>query len=211
MTSCTTWVLLRAVAWPTVLTLTLCAELVAGVGVALGPASSGSVPLVAAGALLAAAAAFSLDEPSAAIVDIAPTSRARRTLVRACALCVPLGAGMVEVGAVHGRDQQLSTAALTLTAIGNVFLGFAVACAVRRRYSEPGVLAASAITVTLVVAPLLNPIAQRVQLFPGAASATASAGSWWLLIIGLSVLTVAFSVYLRDSTSPVWNIRRRQS
>ncbi len=44
-------------------------------------------------ALLAAAAAFTLDEPASLVVDVTPTGPARRTQIRAVALLAPLAAG----------------------------------------------------------------------------------------------------------------------
>jgi hypothetical protein len=190
-------VLLRAVSWPAVLGLAAGAVLVGAVGVALGPASTGSAPLAAAGALLAAAAAFTLDEPSASVVYITPTSRARRTAARAYALSIPLLAGALLVILVHARNPALSTTALAVAMVGNVLLGFAVACTTRRRHAEPGTLAATTITVTLVVAPLLNPIAQQIQLFPGSPSATLSSNTWWSLAIASSVLIIAVDTHAR--------------
>jgi hypothetical protein len=190
-------VLLRAVAWPAVLGLAAAAALVGGVGVGLGPASTGATPLAAAGALLAAAAAFTMDEASAPVVDITPTSRARRAAVRAYALSIPLLAGTLLVILAHARNPALSTTALAVAVVGDVLLGFAVACTTRRRHAEPGTLAATTITVTLVVAPLLNPIARHVQLFPGSPTATVSSNTWWSLAIASSLLTIAATTHAR--------------
>ena len=131
-------VLLRAVTWTAVSAITAGAALVGGLGVALGPASTGSAPLAAAEALLAAAAAFTVDEPSAPVVDVTPTGRARRTAVRGYALSVPLIAGALLVVAVHARDPAQSAPDLAVAVVGDVLLGFAVACAARRRSDEPG-------------------------------------------------------------------------
>jgi hypothetical protein len=43
--------------------------------------------------LLAAAAAFTLDEPASPVVDVMPTGPVRRTQIRAVALLAPLAAG----------------------------------------------------------------------------------------------------------------------
>ena len=53
--------------------------------------------------LLAAAAAFVLDEPASPVVDVVPTGPGRRTAVRALALLVPLGVGGALVLAVALR------------------------------------------------------------------------------------------------------------
>jgi hypothetical protein len=190
-------VLLRAVTWPAVLGLTAGAALVGAVGVALGPASTGSAPLAAAGALLAAAAAFTVDEPSAPVVDVTPTSPVRRTAARAYALSIPILAGALLAVAVHTRDPALSPTALAVAVLGNALLGFAAACATRRRLAQPGTPAATAVTVTLVAAPLLNPVARHVQLFPGSPHATLSSNTWWALAAAGSLLTVAVSTHVR--------------
>lgn len=188
-----TLVLLRAVMWPAVLGLTAGAALVGALGVALGPASTGSIPLTAAGALLSAAASFTLDEPSAPVIDITPTTPARRIAVRAYALSVPLTAGAVLVIAVHVRNPTLPTTALAVAVLGNALLGFALACITRRRVAEPGALIAAAITVTLVMAPLVKAVARRVQLFPGSPSAIVSSNTWWTLVIASGLVTIAAS------------------
>ena len=198
-------VLLRAVSWPAVLSLTAGATMLGAAGVALGPASLGSTPLAAAATLLAAAAAFTLDEPSAAIVDLTPTSPARRTTVRAHALPVPLLVGVGLATAIHARDAALSTTDLAVAVVGNVVLGFAAACAARRRTAEPGILIATTITVAFVVAPLISPIARRIQLFPASPNAPLSSTTWWTLVIVGGILTIAVSTHprLRDATSSI--------
>lgn len=188
-------VLLRAVTWPAVLGLTAGAALLGAAGVALGPESIGSVTLAPAATLLAAAAAFTLDEPAAAIVDITPTSRTRRITARANALSVPLLVGIGLATAIHARDATLSTSDLAVAMIGNVLLGFAAACAARRSSAEPGILTATAITVTFVVAPLISPIARRIQLFPASPNASVSSTTWWTLIIIGGILTVAVTTH----------------
>ncbi len=192
-------VLLRAAIWPAVLSLTAGATLLGAAGVALGPAAIGSVALGPAATLLAAAAAFTLDEPSAAIVDVTPTSRIRRTAARAYALSVPLLAGVGLASAIHTRDAALSTTELAAAVVGNVLLGFAAACAARRSSAEPGILVATTITVTFVAASLIPPIARRVQLFPTSPTASVSSTTWWTLIIVAGILTIAAATHPADT------------
>ena len=144
MTTCPSLVLLRAVTWPAVLSLSAGAVLLGSAGVALGPASKGSASVTAAATLLAATAAFTLAEASAAIVDVTPTGSGRRAAVRAYALSVPLLAGVGLLMAIHARDAVLSTTDLAVAVVGNVVLGFAAAGAGRRASAEPGVLVADA-------------------------------------------------------------------
>ena len=77
-----TAVLLRGVSWPAIVALTIAAAVVGGGGVALVRPSGGSTALAVALALLAAASGFALDEPSAAVVDVAPMPSAVLTRYR---------------------------------------------------------------------------------------------------------------------------------
>ncbi len=205
MTTCPSLVLLRAVTWPAVLSLSAGAVLLGSAGVALGPASKGSASVTAAATLLAATAAFTLDEASAAIVDVTPTGSGRRAAVRAYALSVPLLAGVGLLMAIHARDAVLSTTDLAVAVVGNVVLGFAAACAGRRASAEPGVLVATTITVTFVVAPLISPIAQRVQFFPASPDASISSTTWWTLVIvgGILAIALATGPSVRAATSSI--------
>ena len=57
--------------------------------------------------LLAAAAAFTLDEPASPVVDVTPTGPARRTGIRAVALLAPLAAGALVLLATAVRGLAL--------------------------------------------------------------------------------------------------------
>ena len=83
--------MLRAGAWPAVLGVTGVAVAVGGCGAAFPAAATMLLPICFA--LLAAAAAFTLDEPASMVVDVTPTGPARRTSIRAVALLAPLAAG----------------------------------------------------------------------------------------------------------------------
>src|SRR5262245_21843877 len=106
-------------------------------------------------ALLAAAAAFTLDEPASPIVDVAPTGAVRRTGLRALALLLPLAAGTVLMlaGASRGLPLPWGSTALALT--GNVLLGFAAACVGRGRTGEPGAATAAAVVLILILPGIL--------------------------------------------------------
>ena len=67
------------------------AVVVGGCGGAFPAAATMLVPICLA--LLAAAAAFTLDEPASLVVDMTPTGPIRRTTIRALALLAPLAAG----------------------------------------------------------------------------------------------------------------------
>lgn len=187
-------VLLRGVTWTAVASITGCAVVIGGAGVALGPATTGSVALAASYALLAAAATFTLDEPAAPIVDVTPTGRLRHTAIRSYALSVPLTAGAFLVAAVHARDGSQPAPDLVVAAVGNLLLGFAVACAARRRSDEPGMWAATAITLLLVIPPGLGPVARLIQTFPNPShTASLSSNTWWSLAIAGSLTSIPAS------------------
>jgi hypothetical protein len=84
---------LRAGAWPAVAGITGVAVVTGGCGAAFPAAATVLLPVCFT--LLAAAAAFTLDEPASAVVDVTPTGPARRTRIRAVALLAPLAAGVL--------------------------------------------------------------------------------------------------------------------
>ena len=85
--------MLRAGAWPAVIGVSGAAVVVGGCGAAFPAAATVLFPI--AFTLLAAAAAFTLDEPASQVVDVTPTGPARRTAIRSLALLAPLAAGAV--------------------------------------------------------------------------------------------------------------------
>jgi hypothetical protein len=174
-------VLLRAVPWPAVSGITALA-IVGAFGIAW---RGGAQALLAISfALLAGAAAFVLDEPASAVVDITPTGPGRRTAARALALLVPLGAGagLVLAGALRAIALPWPTVGLALA--GNVLLGFAIACVARRHIGEPGALASLAVAFVLIVPGLLPPVARHIHTFPTTAphpQGLSSNACWWLV------------------------------
>lgn len=144
---------LRAGAWHAVVGLSAVALVVGGVAAAVPQAGAVLLPLCFA--LLGAAASFALDEPAHLVVDVAPTSAARRTAVRALALVLPLAVGAA-AGLTAARRTGLPWGATGLALVGAVVLGFAVACLARTRTGEPGPVA-SAVVVALMLAPTLVP------------------------------------------------------
>jgi hypothetical protein len=174
-------VLLRAVPWPAVGGITAVAVVTGAGGFAWPGGAQILFPI--AFALLAGAAAFVLDEPASAVVDVTPTSRALRTAVRAVALLVPLGAGTALVLAGALRAEKLPWPAVGLALAGSVLLGFAIACVVRRYSGEPGTQASAAAAFVLIVPGFLPFAAQWVRTFPvtgpdpGGLSSTTF---WWL-------------------------------
>jgi hypothetical protein len=133
---------LRAGAWQAVAGVTGVAVVVGGCGAAFPAAATLLLPLCFV--LLAAAAAFTLDEPASLVVDVTPTGPVRRTQIRAVALLAPLAAGALVLLAAALRGLALPWAGAGLALAGNVLLGFAVACVLRTRTGEPGAAAPGA-------------------------------------------------------------------
>ncbi len=140
--------MLRAGAWPAVTGVSGAAVVVGGCGVAFPAATTALFPI--AFTLLAAAAAFALDEPASLVVDVTPTGPVRRTGIRALALLAPLAAGAVLMLAGAQRGLALPWAATGLALAGNVVLGFAVACVARTRTGEPGAAASASVAAVAV-------------------------------------------------------------
>ena len=157
------------------------AVVVGGCGVA-SPAIA-PVMLTIAFTLLAAAAAFALDEPASQVVDVTPTGPIRRTAIRALALLAPLTAGAVLMLAGALRGLALPWAATGLALAGNVVLGFAVACVARTRTGEPGPPASAAVVLILMAPTLLPFVARRVSTFPASdGDGLSSSTVWWTVL-----------------------------
>lgn len=197
--------MLRAGAWPAVTGVSGAALAVGGCGVAFPMAATALLPI--AFTLLAAAAAFTLDEPASPVVDVTPTGAVRRTGIRALALLAPLAAGAVLMLAGALRGLALPWAATGLALAGNVVLGFAVACVARTRTGEPGA-AASATVVLILMAPTLIPtLAHRVSTFPTSGRDGPSSNTIWWTVLALSVAAVAVSISDRPRLRWIPNLR----
>jgi hypothetical protein len=165
---------------------------VGGCGVAFPAAGTGLLTI--AFTLLAAAAAFVLDEPASQVVDVTPTGPARRTGIRALALFAPAAAGGVLTLAAELRGLALPWTATGLALVGNVVLGFTVACLVRTRTGEPGP-ASSTVVALILMAPLLVPfVARRVSTFPASQGGGLSSNTVWWTVLALCLPAVAVSV-----------------
>jgi hypothetical protein len=149
---------LRAGAWQAVAGVSGVAVVVGGCGAAFPAAATVLIPICFA--LLAAAAAFTLDEPASLVVDVTPTGPVRRTGIRAMALLAPLAAGALVLLATAVRGLTLPWASAGLALAGNVLLGFAAACVVGTRTGEPGAAVGAAVVLVLM-APSLVPGPRR--------------------------------------------------
>ena len=184
--------MLRAGAWPAVAGISGVALVTGGCGVAFPTA--GTVLLTIAFTLLAAAAAFTLDEPASQVVDVTPTGPLRRTGIRALALLAPFGAGTVLILAAAQRGLALPWAATALALGGNVVLGFTVACLARTRTGEPGAPASTAVALILMAPSLVPAVARRVSTFPTSGGAGLSSNTVWWTVLALCITAFAVSV-----------------
>jgi hypothetical protein len=183
---------LRAGAWPEVAGLSGVAVVVGGCGAAFPAAATLLLPLCFV--LLAAAAAFTLDEPASLVVDVTPTGPVRRTQLRAVALLAPLAAGALVLAAAALRGQTLPWAAVGLALAGNILLGFAVACVVRVRTGEPGAVAGTAVVLVLMAPSLVPQVARWVRTFPAPGASGPSPDPLWWILLAVCVVAIATSV-----------------
>ena len=191
---------LRAGAWPAVAGVSGVAVVVGGCGAAFPAAATMLLPICFT--LLAAAAAFTLDEPASLVVDVTPTTPARRTGIRAVALLAPLTAGALVLLAAALRGLALPWAAAGLALAGNVLLGFAVACVARTRTGEPGAAAGTAVVLVLMAPGLVPQVARWVRTFPApGASGPSSDHVWWTV---LAVCAVAIAISIGGRSLPRW-------
>jgi hypothetical protein len=183
---------LRAGAWPAVLGVTGVAVVVGGCGAAFPAAATMLFPICFA--LLAAAAAFTLDEPASLVVDVTPTGPARRTRIRAVALLAPLAAGALVMLAAALRGVALPWAAAGLALAGNVLLGFAAACVARTRTGEPGPAAGTAVVLVLLAPSLVPQVARWVRTFPAPGAGGPSSDPVWWTVLAVCALAITSSI-----------------
>ena len=183
---------LRAGAWQAVAGVTGVAAVLGGCAAAFPAAATMLLPICFA--LLAAAAAFTLDEPASLVVDVTPTGPVRRTTIRAVALLVPLAAGaaVMLAAAMHGLALPWASAGLALA--GNVLLGFAVACVIRTRTGEPGATAGAAVVLMLMAPSLVPQVARWVRTFPAAGADGPSSDHLWWIVLAVCVVAIATSI-----------------
>ena len=190
---------LRAGAWPAVIG-------VSGVvgGCAVFPAAA-TVLLPICFTLLAAAAAFTLDEPASLVVDVTPTGPVRRTTIRAVALLAPLAAGALVMLAAAMRGLALPWAPAGLALAGNVLLGFAAACVARTRTGEPGAAAGAAVVLVLMAPSLVPQVARWVRTFPAPGAGGPSSDPLWWTVVAVCVAAIAIPAGGRGQ--PRWRVR----
>ena len=194
---------LRAGAWPAVAGVSGVAVVVGGCGAAFPAAATALFPICFA--LLAAAAAFTLDEPASLVVDVTPTGPARRTRIRAVALLVPLAAGALVMLAAAMRGLALPWAAAGLALVGNVMLGFAAACVARTRTGEPGAAAGAAVVLVLMAPSLVPHVTRWVRTFPALGAGGPSSDPVWWTVLAVCMVAIAMSAGGRGL--PRWRAR----
>jgi hypothetical protein len=207
-----TGAVLRAGAWPAVAGVSGAAVVVGGCGAAFPAAATVLLPICFT--LLAAAAAFTLDEPASLVVDVTPTGPVRRTGIRAVALLAPLAAGALVLLATAVRGLALPWGATGLALLGNVLLGFAAACVARTRTGEPGAAAGTAVVLVLMAPALVPHVARWVRTFPAPGAGGLSSDTVWWTVLAVCAVAIAVSVGGRNlppwlSTVPI--SRRRRS
>ena len=183
---------LRAGAWQAVAGISGVAVVVGGCGAAFPAAATVLLPICFA--LLAAAAAFTLDEPASLVVDVTPTGPVRRTTIRAVALLAPLAAGALVMVAAAMRGPALPWAGAGLALAGNILLGFAVACVLRTRTGEPGAVAGTAVVLVLMTPSLVPHVARWVRTFPAPGAGGPSSDPVWWTVLAACVVAIAVSV-----------------
>jgi len=198
-----TGTVLRAGAWPAVAGISGVAVVVGGCGAAFPGAATMLFPVCFA--LLAAAAAFTLDEPASMVVDVTPTTRARRTTIRATALLAPLTAGALVMLTAAIRGLTLPWAAIGLALAGNVLLGFAAACVTRTRTGEPGAVAGTAVVLLLMAPGFVPQVGRWIRTFPAQGAGGPSPDPVWWTVLAVCVVAIAISV--ADRSLPRWMTR----
>jgi hypothetical protein len=198
-----TGAMLRAGAWPAVAGVTGVAVVAGGCGAAFPAAATMLFPICFA--LLAAAAAFTLDEPASLVVDVTPTGPVRRTRIRAVALVAPLAAGALVMLAAAMRGLALPWTATGLALAGNVLLGFAAACVARTRNGEPGAAAGTAVALALMTPSLVPQVARWVRTFPAPGAGGPSSDPLWWTVLAVSAVAIAISA--GGQRLPRWRAR----
>ena len=155
--------MLRAGAWPTVLGVTGVAVVAGGCGAAFPAAATELFPVCFA--LLAAAAAFTLDEPASLVVDVTPTGPVRRTGIRAVALLAPLAAGALVMLAAALRGLALPWAA-----------------------------AGTAVVLVLMAPSLVPVVARWVRTFPVPGAGGPSPDPLWWTVLAVCAVAITISI-----------------
>jgi len=116
--------------------------------------------------LLAAAAAYVLDEAADEAVAAAPTSLRARSVTRLVVAAVIVGLGALALGVVALRSGSSAKAGITVQLVGLALVAVAASAAARRRVAEPGDVVGGALLALVLTLALSHPLDRWVSLFP---------------------------------------------
>ena len=116
--------------------------------------------------LLAAAAAYVLDEAASEAVAAVPTSLRARSVTRLVVAAVIVGLGALALGAVVLRSGSGAKAGITVQLVGLALVAVAASAAARRRVAEPGEAVGGALLALVLTLALSHPLDRWVSLFP---------------------------------------------
>jgi len=143
---------------------------------------------------LAGAAAFVLDEAAADAVDAVPTTRRRRTAIRASAVAIPFAVWAAGVLGLEQRSAVTPVGALLVEGAGILALAVALAAVLRLTGRvEPGEIAASVLGAAILAVLVFNPLPESLPLFPVAEGWAASTALWGSVAAAAAMLVVAVS------------------
>ena len=140
------------------------------------------------------AAAYILDEESAAVLDATPTSRGRRVLWRLPLLAVPATVALTGLFLLDRLDGSAHWLRLGPLALGSLAIGVALAAALRREgMGTPGDLAGVIVVVGVVLLVAADPLRHWVSVIPlgDAARSGRSVLLWTAVFAASAVVTFA--------------------
>lgn len=135
-------------------------------GAAWGGSSVAGTAVTVGVPLLAAAAAYVLDEAADEAVAAAPTSLRARSVTRLVVATVIVGLGALALGVVALRSGTGAQAGFTVQLVGLTLVAVAASAAARRRVAEPGDAVGGALLALVLTLALSHPLDRWVSLFP---------------------------------------------
>jgi hypothetical protein len=140
------------------------------------------------------AAAYVLDEESAAVLDATPTSRGRRVLWRLPLIALPATVALVGLLMLDRLDGSTHWLRLGPLTVGSLAIGVALAAALRRGGTgAPGDLAGVLAVGTVVLLVATNPLRHWVSVIPlgDTAHAGRSVLLWTAVVTACAAVTFA--------------------
>lgn len=116
--------------------------------------------------LLAAAAAYVLDEAASEAVAAVPTSLRARSMTRLVVAAAIVGVGALALGVGALRSGSSAKAGITVQLVGLTLVAVAASAAARRRVGEPGEAVGGALLALVLALALTHPFDRWVALFP---------------------------------------------